>query len=91
MLIVAVRAYTGRPGGDQLLAPWLVFAALMAASIVAAMLLASGPAGPLVMLVVITLASGGAAAAVLRGTSEVGAGAQPSAAEAPVVGAPTRR
>ena len=69
MLIVAIRAHTGRPGGDQLLAPWLVFAALMAASIVAAMLLADAPPAPLLLLTLITVISTTAATVVLKATT----------------------
>ncbi|HNV10978.1 MAG TPA: hypothetical protein PKN27_06575 [Propionibacteriaceae bacterium] len=70
MVIAAVRARTQRPGGDRWLAPWLVFAALMAASIVAAMLLASAPLAPVVVLGVITLVSGVTAVIVLSSTPE---------------------
>ena len=70
MLISAVRALTHRPGSDLWLAPWLVFAALMAASIVAAMLLASAPIAPLLVLVAITLVSGVVAVIVLASTAE---------------------
>ena len=68
MLITAIRARRNLPGGADLLAPWLVFSALMGASIVAAMVLASAPAGPLLMLVLVTLVSAGATLVVLRAT-----------------------
>ena len=70
MLISAVRVRTHRPGSDLWVAPWPVFAALMAASIVAAMLLASAPIAPLLVLVAITLASGVVAVIVLASTAE---------------------
>ncbi len=69
MLIVAIRANAGQPGGDLLLAPWLVFAALMAASIVAAMLLADAPSAPLLLLALITVVSTVTATTVLKSTT----------------------
>lgn len=72
MLVVAIRAHTGRPGGDLLLAPWLVFATLMAASIVAAMLLAGAPAAPLLLLTLITVISATTATIVLKSTTAPG-------------------
>jgi hypothetical protein len=69
MLIVAIRACTHRPGGDLLLAPWLVFAALMANSIVAAMLFAEAPPAPLILLALITVISAAAATIVLKSTT----------------------
>ncbi|MGB7980217.1 MAG: hypothetical protein WCF36_05440 [Candidatus Nanopelagicales bacterium] len=69
MLIVAMRAHTRKPGGEQLLAPWLVFAALMGASIVAAMLFAAAAPGPLLMLALITVLSAVTATIVLTATT----------------------
>ena len=72
MLITARQALRGTADGELLLAPWLVFAALMGASIVAAMLLAQGPVAPLAFVALVTVVSTAAAWVVLRATSQAG-------------------
>lgn len=66
MLLTAVNARRGRPRARFLLAPWLVFSALIGASLVAVALISGGPAGLLIGFLVVTTISAGAAALVLR-------------------------
>ena len=70
-VLTGVAAWRGRGWGLFWLGPWLVFSALMGASIVAAMLLMAGGGGqgtlpPTVLVSVVVLASLAAAAAHLR-------------------------
>ncbi|WP_122261359.1 hypothetical protein [Ornithinimicrobium cerasi] len=77
LVVTGVGAWLGRPGGLFWLGPWLVFSALMGASIVVAMLLMLGTEGaaaipPAVMVSFLVAVSVGAVTAYLRRVREVG-------------------
>lgn len=70
MLLTAVNARRGSPRARFLLAPWLVFSALIGASLVVVALIGGGPAGLVVGFLAVTATSGGAAALVLRAVTQ---------------------
>lgn len=67
MVMTAINARRGNPRARFLLAPWLVFAALIGASLVAVALLSGAPVALLIGFLVVTAISAAAAVPVLRG------------------------
>lgn len=66
MLLTAVNARRGSPRARFLLAPWLVFSALIAASLVVVALLGNGPPALWIAFLTVTAISGGSASFVIR-------------------------
>lgn len=66
MMMTAINARRGSPRARFLLAPWLVFSTLIAASLVAVAALSGGPLALAIGFLVVAALSGGAATLVLR-------------------------
>lgn len=67
MLMTAINTRRGSPPARFLLAPWLVFSTLIAASLVAVAAFSGGPLALAIGFLVVAALSGGAATLVLRG------------------------
>lgn len=72
MVVTALRSRRGDRRAQALLAPWLVFSSLMAASIAAAVGLMAGPAILLLGFLAVAVGSAGVTLAVLRGLQDGG-------------------